>query len=99
MLISSIPCAVIALHVALLLLRDKSKLCHLLIDFIEDIEIDYPHDDYKRELRSHVHFVSFGNEHLPEWPRIRVGAVVSQVGPHRTACRWFYNRTCSVLGV
>ena len=36
MLISSIPCAVIAL----LLLRDKSKLCHLIIDFIEDIEID-----------------------------------------------------------
>ncbi len=43
MLISSMPCAVIAL----LLLRDKSKLCPLLIDFIKDIEIDYLHDDYK----------------------------------------------------
>jgi hypothetical protein len=34
-------------HCTLLLLRDKSRLCHLIIDFIEDIEIDYP-DDYKR---------------------------------------------------
>ena len=37
-----LPCGVV---IALLLLRDKSKLCLLLIDFIEDIEIDYLHDD------------------------------------------------------
>ena len=35
-----LPCGVV---IALLLLRDKSKLCLLLIDFIEDIEIDYLH--------------------------------------------------------
>ena len=38
-------CLACGVAIALLLLRDKSKLCLLLIDFIQDIEIEYLHDD------------------------------------------------------